>query len=88
MIPHFSQVNEIYAKRYNELGGTSVDRIIDYPFIQQLAADVEDVQIINPLKLIIDSEENGIQMYFENDPHLTDVGQKTLAHFIEKKLFP
>ncbi len=85
MIPHFSQVTSAYNQRYEQLSGNKSSTRPIYPFIYKLSR-IKGVKVLNPLTYFRDMEAKGVQMYFNNDPHLTDEGQAALADFLEKHL--
>lgn len=77
VIPHCSQVNATYGKRFVAMGAKRTSRDAEYPFVQQLRK-MKGFHTLNPLLLFRTREAEGKIMYFNNDPHLTDEGQRQL----------
>ena len=86
VIPHFSQVNSTYQKQYLQLGAGKTSLQTEYPFVKSMRKKLKGVRILNPLKFIRKQEESGGEMYFHNDPHLTDEGQLLLTAYINSKM--
>lgn len=92
IIPHCSQVNEYYRKKYQELGvSLPTDKFfyqIDYPFIKSLSTyftDQTQVKIINLLPYLQQADTIGKRMFYENDFHLTTLGQITCAKALKEQ---
>lgn len=85
IIPHFSQVTEEYNERLKLLGGSITSMGMDYPLYKQVA-EIKGVKVLNPLSFFREKEAEGIQMYYNNDPHLTDKGQIILANYLNQQL--
>jgi hypothetical protein len=84
VIPHCAQVHDVYQSRMKELGGYFDPDIMaqDYPLIKQLGLDLKHVGIIDPLPFFQELESEGIQLYYSNDPHLNNTGQKYLGKYM------
>ena len=92
-IPHCTQVNSYYMDNMKSLGATFVnpDHIQQstYPFFAQAIKDLKaytNVIQLNPLKIfqVNDSETN--RLYFANDPHINNSGNKVLSDFLQSEL--
>jgi len=90
VVPHMSQLNELYLNRAVQLRANfpEPDKILEteYPFIRQLRARFPDVVIINPLVPFRNAVRKGIEVYYINDAHLNINGQKILADVIASYL--
>ena len=85
MIPHFSQVTKEYNSRYKTLSGSKTSMKENYPFFKRIS-EFKGVQVLNPMPYFRRKELEGVQLYFNNDPHLTDEGQKVLFEFLDAQL--
>lgn len=85
IIPHFSQVTKVYSENYEQLSGHKTSRKTEYPFYRKING-IKGVQALNPMKAFRDAEDNGMQVYFSNDPHLNVEGQRVLFEFLDEKL--
>jgi hypothetical protein len=81
VIPHFSQVTKSYGSNYQQLSGHKSSRKINYRFIREISK-VKGVKVLNPMRYFRERESNGEQLYFSNDPHLNETGQKALFEFL------
>lgn len=83
VIPHMAQINEIYLDRSIKLGARFDDpekiAQVEYPFITELTRHFPDVTILNALIPLRKAEEKGVHVYYTNDSHLNENGQKVLA---------
>ena len=90
VIPHMSQINEIYADRSMRLGARfpASESIleVEYPFITQLKQHFRDVTVLNALIPLRKAEEEGVHVYYTNDSHLNVHGQKVLADYVAMHL--
>lgn len=84
MIPHFSQVTKEYNANYRKLSGHKSSMKTSYSLIKEISK-VKGVKVLNPMRYFRDMESRGMQLYFNNDPHLNGEGQKALFEFIELK---
>lgn len=88
VIPHASQINSVYLNRTIKIGAnfSERDKIFEeeYPFIKKIKELFPETSVLNPLVLFRNAEANGIKVYFANDGHLNNNGQKILADFIAK----
>lgn len=92
LVPHCAQLNKKYVKRMQEIGGefpneTSFTKI-EYPFYEETVKKFrkyKNVTILNPLAYF--KKRDSIEpLYYENDPHLNNLGQKVLGEFLEQKI--
>ena len=86
VLPHFSQVNEEYQRRFVELGASETTQTTQYPFINYMEENLPGIHVVNPLEFIRLREANGCQMYYENDPHFSGDGQAAFATFLEQEI--
>lgn len=84
VIPHFSQVSSLNNENYRKLGATSTDQKTQYPLVEYLTS-IKGVQILNPLDFFKTANKIN-DLYYQNDPHLTNFGQEQLTTFIEQKI--
>ena len=76
IIPHCSQVNSTYQRRFEMLGAKFEEDFQkdNYPFIVNFKNALPAVAVINPMKELREVDEP----YFVNDPHLSPIGQRKL----------
>lgn len=84
IIPHFSQVTKEYNKNYKQLSGHKSSMKVNYRFVRAIFK-VKGVNVLNPLRYFREMESNGQQLYYSNDPHLNEVGQKALFDFLSEE---
>lgn len=90
VLPHAAQVTNEYRKNMVTLGAIlPVQRYIGkFGFYDQLKTDLKplkNVKVISPLtRFRLDSHRK--QLYYPNDPHLTEYGQKQLYDFVRSKV--
>jgi hypothetical protein len=91
IVPHASQSSEQYLHNMLELGARfsrpTLVTEVDYPFVSRIRDFLNSenhghVEVLNPLKRFQQLEADGPHLYFQNDPHLNDHGQKVLADFL------
>lgn len=87
VVPHKAQVNESYLRESIAIGVQFPDpgRILnsDYPFFTQLRKRLPvDVVTLNALLPLRKAESSGIKVYYANDGHLNNNGQKIVAEYI------
>lgn len=93
VIPHCSQVDAHYLANTKRLGAvfTDEERILNdvYPFIEKIQARINrpNIVLLNPIHVLRDKESQKIPMYYQNDDHLTQAGQETIAAFVMEKVF-
>ncbi|MBL0341341.1 MAG: SGNH/GDSL hydrolase family protein [Bacteroidetes bacterium] len=92
IIPHQSQLSEVYFNRHTQLGSLSSIPYYQYhsgtlPLYIRLRefCGLHQITIIDPLEEFkkIDPEE---ELYYNNDPHLKSRGQQIIGGLIEKKI--
>lgn len=92
VIPHASQINSVYLNRTIKIGAkfSERDKLFEeeYPFIKKINELFPETIVLNPLVLFRNAEANGVKVYFANDGHLNNNGQKILADFIAKYATP
>ena len=83
IIPHCTQVSKIYIDRYNEMGAKiSKECLKKCAWSKSLRK--QGFSVISPVEYFQKLERKNKQLYFNNDPHLTDLGQEELASFVHK----
>jgi len=89
IIPHCAQVSPIYTQRMQEIGasfsqewlaGNSCDAFVQA--IEAYPLERQNVKILNCLPYFKEAEEKGQQLYYSNDPHLNQEGQRLLADIL------
>lgn len=92
-IPHCSQLNSFYFNNMRQLGAKFSDEIefkkTEYGFFKKASLDVkqyQNVKLVNPLELLRERDTKEKRLYYLNDPHLNEDGQKVLGIFLEQKL--
>ncbi len=83
IIPHCAQVHTFYRDCYLELGA-DIQSELSKSNKWSIHLSQNGFNVIDPLFYFRELEKNGERLYFENDPHLTELGQKELARFIIK----
>ncbi len=92
ILPHCVQVNDFYRTNLESLGGTPFGPEIQetqYPFlklIQQHYAKQPQVSVYSPLPVFQRSDSTGHRLYYENDPHLNDLGHLILGQALVEYL--
>ena len=85
VIPHCSQVHERYLENYRSMGATMEMKMLRLnEWTKRLKK--ENLKVIDPLPYFREIESNGSHLYYENDPHLNEIGQTRLAEFVTKRL--
>ena len=87
-IPHHAQLsrkNEQKMRIMNAELNLPVQEV-NYKLLKQIKQDLPSLKVINPLENFQLAEKRGLQLYFENDPHLTIKGQRLLAELIAERL--
>jgi len=85
MIPHFSQVSNEYNERYQQLGASKTSMRANYPLLKEISK-IKGVKVLNPITFFREKEKEGVQLYFNNDPHLTENGQTELFYYLNGQL--
>lgn len=83
VIPHFSQVTKSYQSNYKKLSGHNSSLKTNYRFIREISK-VKGVKVLNPMRYFREMESDGEQLYYSNDPHLNETGQKALFDFLSE----
>ena len=83
VIPHFSQVTKSYQSNYIKLSGHKSSLKTNYRFIREISK-VKGVEVLNPMRYFREMESDGEQLYYSNDPHLNETGQKALFDFLNE----
>jgi hypothetical protein len=90
LIPHASQIDLEYLNRTIEIRAnfSDTDKILEeeYPFARKIKEVFPEIRVLNPLALFKNAEANGIKVYYANDGHLNNNGQRLLADFLAKYL--
>lgn len=91
VIPHCSQVNAYYRQKYEDLGikmpQDSLYTSTNYPFIQSLRkafSQQKNILIVDLLPALQAKDSLNRRMYFENDFHFTEAGQRVAADVLAK----
>jgi hypothetical protein len=85
LIPHCSLINSTYHKRMSTLGSKSKEITNDL-FYSTLSSEFPDVDILDVRSLFRSQDSTGHRLYYENDPHLNNLGQTVLAKFMKDYL--
>ena len=83
VIPHFSQVTKSYQTNYQKLSGKKTSMQMNYRFIREISK-VKGVNVLNPMRYFREMESDGQQLYYSNDPHLNETGQKVLFDYLSE----
>jgi len=88
VIPHCAQTNVVYLNRMQELGGNLKDDILypEYPLLKKMSQEIEKAELINPLPFFQQKENDGVHLYYSNDPHLNIQGSKYLGEYLINEL--
>lgn len=93
LIPHCAQVSETYMRNMTRAGARIRERKnifdVDYPFAHKIAESLEgrpNVHMLNPLLAMQQAENRGQTLYFANDIHLNQQGQRWLGQWISDTL--
>lgn len=81
VIPHCSQVTKKYNANYQQLSGHKTSMKTNYRFIREIS-EVKGITVLNPMRYFREMESNGQQLFFSNDPHLNETGQKALFDYL------
>ncbi|MDH7448038.1 hypothetical protein [Aquimarina sp. 2201CG14-23] len=92
-IPHCTQVNSFYFNNFKKMGATFLNEDefnkIEYGFFEKASLDLKaykNVSLINPLEIFNKSDSLDHRLYYMNDPHLNDMGQKVLGDYLKEQL--
>jgi len=95
VIPHQAQVDKHYLENMEALGAkfSATEEIlsVDYPFLTRLRDflvhnHLENIELLNPLPALRQSERQGRVVYYQNDSHLNHQGNRVLASFLLDEL--
>lgn len=91
ILPHASQVNLKYLHRMKQIGADELDSVCNkstYPFYMKLEQTCNELDFIllNPLQRFRELESEDVQLFYENDPHLTILGQQLLGDWVAKNI--
>ena len=93
VIPHCAQVNSRYLNNFRNLGAVfsipDALESVDYPFISRLRQElssIPNVKVVNALPVLRAAEEQGEEVYFRNDDHLTPKGHEIVAALLNKEI--
>lgn len=84
VMPHCTQVNQQYIENYEALGAEFSGSKYHNSWVDQLKA--EGFEVIDPLALLTQEEIKGNKVYYDNDPHLNELGQKIISEVVSKEL--
>ena len=85
IIPHCAQVSGVYEKRMVELGMNEME-CETMRFVQEIRNNFPTVEIIDPLSEFQRLEREGMELYYQDDPHLSPIGQVELGKLVEPVL--
>ena len=93
-VPHCAQVNDWYYNHMLQLGAQFENKNNvqenDYKFYNKAVTDFktfDNVFFYNPLAFLKRKDTNLNRLYYNNDPHFNDQGQKALYEFLDKAIF-
>lgn len=85
VMPHCCQVNKRYVEQYRTLGASISEEVLfSSKWVERL--EKHSLKVIDPIKILKAAEENGEQVYYENDPHLNPRGQQLVMEEVRKEL--
>jgi hypothetical protein len=93
ILPHCGQLSKEHAAQFQQLGATIHREWYtesNYPFVDRLKDEVKtysNVQVLDPLVFMRAATKSGSQLYYHNDIHLNDTGQKWMANYLKQQLF-
>lgn len=93
VIPHCAQINDRYLNNFRSMGAIFADadafQKLDYPFVNRLhqeLSSIQNVRIINALPALRAAEEQGEEVYYRNDEHLTPRGHEIIAALLATEI--
>lgn len=93
-VPHCAQVNDWYYDNMRTLGAQFEDKrdaqSDDYEFYSKAVADFKtfgNVSFYNPIKYLKQKDTSINRLYYNNDPHFNDLGQKAIYEFLDTAIF-
>lgn len=85
IIPHCTQVHKKYRNRFRSLG-CDLNGLKPHESIWSEQLRKKGYFVIDPLEEFQKQEEQGEEIYFQNDPHLNSKGQDMLSNYILNQL--
>ena len=82
VIPHCAQVSDKYHDRMMEMGMSELDTQ-KTSFYEALRTAIPNVTMIDPLAEFQRLERSGMELYYQDDPHLSHTGQEEIAKLVE-----
>jgi hypothetical protein len=93
-IPHCSQLNDFYYDKFEQLGANFSNKDLyqknDYSFFNTAKTDFishVNIQFLNPLEFLKNNDKPNHHLYYTNDSHLNNNGQKNLAIYLNNTIF-
>lgn len=84
VFPHCAQVSVMYQSRFEEMGAIFKD---DLDVINnKIREDFSDIDLIDFTDFIAQKEAEGMQMYYDNDPHLNLDAQSLVGGYLLDQL--
>jgi len=79
-VPHCTEVSDMCRAHYIQLGATHIaDK---NKIIQMVKKEFDGITVIDPTEYFRTENKRNI-LYYQNDPHLNTIGQKTLGNFVK-----
>lgn len=85
VIPHCTQVHESYISKYREMGAQIDESVMGENYWNKLLIE-NGFNVIDPLPVFRELETKGTVLYYENDPHLNEMGQNELLKIVKTNL--
>lgn len=85
VVPHCAQVDELYRDRYKDMGAITPSKDFTKNIWVEELTEL-GLNVIDPLPRFQMLESEEIRLYYENDPHLNERGQKELFHCVEQSI--
>ncbi|MCB0736544.1 MAG: hypothetical protein KDC92_03455 [Bacteroidetes bacterium] len=86
VLPHCIQTNKQYKHQFEQMGAIFTKYEPPYEYLNELKK-LKVTGVINALPALKEAEENRIQCYYSNDPHMSENGHKVVTEVILKDLF-
>jgi hypothetical protein len=58
-----------------------------YPFIDELKTHFPKVTFLDATESLTIASNQGMKVYFEDDPHLAESGQRVVGEFVMERIF-
>lgn len=84
LIPHCTQVDAETIAQYRRMGAKISQDILGE---NAWASYLKSFRVVDPLEQFITAQEQGTKVYFANDPHLSEEGNKVLMRTVAQQLF-